>query len=153
MAQLFIADNDDVKLPLNQQRPNKRGYRNVVDNLVLVPANYNQFSDYAHHEVRPEMLQNYAGYDDQKRPCVVSHQTSAGVDEPIDNTNCVITVDVDLRKTANMSKHHMVFPGWLPTDFTYLNNYVKAINEISSAEGIAEASKFLFGMMLLTRCR
>ena len=148
MAKLKIADNADPT------QPNKAGYINVVDNFILKPAAYNAFIKNANKATRPSKLQAFAGVDENGVKCVVKHETTAGALEPITNANCVVNVQVDKKKsgTGSKSKHNMSVPEVRPTNVDYLSGYAKAIHDLYEDDPV-KACKFMFGMMLLTRCR
>ena len=148
MAKLKIADNADPTVP------SKSGYINVVENLILKPAAYNAFIKNANKATRPTKLQAFAGVDENGVKCVVKHETTAGVLEAITDANCLVNVQVDKKRggSARKSKHNMSVPETRPTSVDYLSGYAKAIHDLYEEDPV-KACKFMFGMMLLTRCR
>jgi hypothetical protein len=148
MAKLKIIDNDDTVAKI---LPNIAGYVNVVNNLILNDANYNQYLQ-ADEKERPELLQAAAGVDAQGRKCVVEHQTASGASEPIDNDNCMIKAERDVKKLKVRSKVTMPIPDTRPMSMDYLDVYASALHDLYEQDP-DRARKFLFGIMLMTRCR
>jgi hypothetical protein len=160
MAKLKIADNADATVP------SKRGYINVVDNLILNQGNYDAFRTNVDKKTRPTRLQGFAGIDENNIKCVVKHEPKNSAIEPIDDNNCDIEVHEDKRKDAGnpKSKYNVGFPEERPQNVDYLERYVRALYElydlavkeidpVKKAKYTSDACKFMFGMMLLTRCR
>ena|SRR5215813_4808155 len=152
MAKLKIFENDDP----TQNIPSKEGYRNTATGLLADLANFRS----AHERDRSDLLRQYAGNH------IIFQQTrNPQQDVPIDSNNCKIHIQNDGRKdpTANLGRHNIVLPeirpGDPPLNFGYLDRYVKAIVDLYGAQGggapaqVSAACEFLFGIMLLTRCR
>jgi hypothetical protein len=139
MARLRIEDLANPTLPGAQ------GYIKVVRELYLKSANYTYFIDDNHKNERPTLLQGHAS------PYIVRHDSYNDPREPIDNTNCRIITHIDREKKAGIqAKHHMNFPETNDYDVSYLQPYVTAMQGLGSD---LERCEFLFGLMLLTRCR
>jgi hypothetical protein len=174
MAKLKIPTPDPTKPDgFDHDRPNVQGYVNVVDNL-LIQNTYKDFLD-ADEDDRPDKLQGYASNGGADPTCIVFHEVVANpVNEfkPIDNDNCAIRVEKDKRKRKNKNKasrFRISFPeGNALASPSYLDRYAMEIFKLYAlAYGVAlpnplpapiqphldQAHKFMFGMMLLTRCR
>lgn len=152
MARLYIKDNDDPT------RPSKDGYCNFPLNAILNNGNFNAFLR-AHDDDRADLVQKYAGTDSQGRKCDVTHLLIGGGEESINHDNCLVEIVEDLQKKGSKSKHNISLPkqwtsGIEMPDIAYLDKYVTAIVEIVKDEkDPVKARNFLFGLMLLTRCR
>jgi hypothetical protein len=174
MAKLKIPTPDPTKPDgFDHDRPNVQGYVNVVDNL-LVQRTYRDFLD-ADEDDRPDKLQDYASNGGADPTCAVFHEVIASpVNEfkKIDDDNCSIRVEKDKRKRKNKNKpsrFRISFPEGNRLDPPgYLDRYALEIFKLyAQGYGVAlpnplviqdqnaldRAHKFMFGMMLLTRCR
>jgi hypothetical protein len=153
-----------------------QGYVNVVNALVSQPnpnveqTNLRKFLD-ADPEDRPEMLQKFA--DDPTnttgRPIFhVEHEKEGGGSVSINNDNCRIFAQRDQRQKGNKNRSRVTMP--IPVegiqDFSYLDDYIKTIVLLwngapAGPGGVPPAiqpnpemcRRFMFGMMMLTRCR
>jgi hypothetical protein len=148
------------------------GYIRFVDECILKPANFDKFIKADDFE-RAGLVQQFAcrhPNDPSIELCQVRQKPSGGGSaEPIDETNCLVTLNEDWQKKSSASKHNISLPRkWLKKDETpnidYLNKYVEIIAKLAigeqaytdadkSAGDPVSAGKFLFGLMLLTRCR
>jgi hypothetical protein len=129
-----------------------QGYINVVSNMILVEDKFYEFLD-ADPDERPALLQAAAGKDANNND-VIEHETAAGVSEIIDNNNCKVLAQKDVKKKGNKRSVVTVpLPDKRPTDVTYLSQYTTIIHDMVGAGNQADANKFIFGLMLLTRCR
>ena len=131
----------------------QQGYINVVSNRILVEDKFYEFLD-ADPEDRPALLQAAAGKDTNGND-VIEHETAPlGVSEIIDNNNCKVLAQKDVKRKGNKRSVVTVpLPDKRPTDVTYLNQYTTIIHDLVHAGNQLEANKFMFGLMLLTRCR
>ena len=130
----------------------QQGYINVVSNMILVEDKFYEFLD-ADPEDRPALLQAAAGKDTNGND-VIEHETALGVSEIIDNNNCKVLAQKDVKRKGNKRSVVTVpLPDKRPTDVTYLNQYTTIIHDLVQAGNQANANKFMFGLMLLTRCR
>jgi hypothetical protein len=176
VAKLKIPKNVPVSAThpdgFDHDTPNEQGYVNVTRNLILNENNYVKFL-LADPDERPEMLQGHAGHDEAGRPCFVMHQEAgAGAGfVKIDDNNCVIKGERDRRKRRNTNKpsrYTIPIPDARPQNVNYLDKYAYIIFELyrdgygytkNPNEQIVDQAKldraheFIFGMMLLTRCR
>ena len=134
--------------------PSKQGYINVATGLINDFANFESESD----KNRSDLLQQYVGDN------YIIYQLTRNPDTnvPIDSNNCKVNIVPDGRKKTGVTfgKHNIVLPeiepGDPPLDTGYLSEHVKAIDALYGGGTAAEldsACKFLFGLMLLTRCR
>ncbi|MER8484478.1 hypothetical protein [Mesorhizobium sp. M1322] len=152
MARLYIKDNDD------STRPSRDGYSNFVQNAILNDSNFKAFIG-AQDDDRADLVQQHAGTDSKGRKCDVTHLVIGGSSESIDHENCLVEIREDLQKKTAKSKHNISLPkqwtsGNEAPDIAYLDKYVTAIVEIVEDEkDPVRARNFLFGLMLLTRCR
>ncbi|MER8644443.1 hypothetical protein [Mesorhizobium sp. M1252] len=152
MARLYIKDNDDPT------RPSKDGYSNFALKAILNNDNFKAFVG-AHDDDRADLVQQHAGTDSMGRKCDVTHLLIDGGEEPINHGNCLVEIKEDLQKKSSKSKHNISLPkqwtsGNEVPDIAYLDKYVTAIVEIAKDEkDPVKARNFLFGLMLLTRCR
>lgn len=176
MAKLKIPTPDATKPDgFDHDRPNVQGYVNVVDNL-LIQANYNNFLK-ADEDDRPDILQDFAKTEANGSitpNCFVFHEVVANPTEyaKIDNDNCSIRVEKDKRKRKNKNKpsrYSISFPeGNGISAPGYLDRYAMEIFKLySQAYNVTlpnplpipnqalldRAHRFMFGMMMLTRCR
>jgi hypothetical protein len=161
MAKLKIFYNNDTTSTV----PDDVGYRNVTEGLI---ADLTAFDD-ASDKDRSDLLQQYANRD--KLNHTIYQQTrgtgrgGSDVNEPIDKTNCKVQLEYDGRKKTGTSygKHVLTLPELQTGDALttgYLEEYVKKVVSLYGATGggttpkqTDDACKFLFGIMLLTRCR
>ncbi|MER9134074.1 hypothetical protein [Mesorhizobium sp. M0768] len=152
MARLYIKDNDD------RARPSKDGYCNFTLNAILNNGNFKRFVG-AQDDDRADLVQQHAGTDPKGRKCDVTHLLIDGGEESINDRNCLVEIKEDLQKKSSKSKHNISLPkqwtsGNEVPDIAYLDKYVTAIVEIVKDEkDPVKARNFLFGLMLLTRCR
>jgi hypothetical protein len=135
----------------------KEGYISVAENLILIEENFYEFLD-ADPEERPALLQKHAGRDPNNNKLVEHMLPDNTTSEIIDNTNCRIVAQKDARKKGNNkpSRVTMPMPDTRPLDFGYLAEYAQIIHNYYLSGTNADkdkAHKFLFGVMLLTRCR
>ena len=149
MAKLKIFENNNP----NQNIPSKDGYRSVTTNLLNDLANFQNASD----KERSDLLQQYAG-----KHTIYQFTRNPDQDVPISKNNCKVNIENDERKKPNVNfgKHNLVLPeiqiGDPPLNVGYLDKYVQAIDSLygnGSATEVLSACEFLFGIMLLTRCR
>jgi hypothetical protein len=149
MAKLKIFEGNNPAGNL----PNKEGYIDVATGLI---ADFNNF-DSASERDRSDLLQGYAG-----KHTIYQLTRNPANDVAIDRNNCKVKIESDERKkpSVNFGKHNIVLPEIQaadpPLDTGYLSEYVKAIDALygaGSATELDRACKFLFGIMLLTRCR
>jgi len=151
MAKLKIFDGNNPAGAI----PSQDGYRNVTKNLLADLPNFLSATD----KKRSDLLQQYAS-------SVGSHiiyqlTFNPETNQAIDSSNCKVNVDEDERSNAGtFGKHNMVIPdqhvGDPPINPGYLEEYVKAIVSLyggGTPTEILSACEFLFGIMLLTRCR
>jgi hypothetical protein len=137
--------------------PNQQGYRNVATGVLNNLAAFRNAST----TNRSELLKQYATPTHK-----IFQQTRSPIqDVEISKNNCKISIYNDERKkpAVNFGKHKMVLPemqtGDPPLDSNYLAPYVQAIVALYGATGggtpaqVTAACEFLFGIMLLTRCR
>ena len=155
MAKLKIfKDNDKDNLnPI----PSKEGYINVAQQVL---ANFDIFQNTSEVN-RSDLLQTYANQDGGSH--IIYQQTRNPTDNvPITHSNCKVVIrhDERVKPAQAISKHNMVFPemqvGDPPITTGYLANYAKAVVELyggGTAGEVSKACDFLFGIMLLTRCR
>ncbi|TGS09937.1 hypothetical protein EN852_028480 [Mesorhizobium sp. M2E.F.Ca.ET.209.01.1.1] len=152
MARLYIKDNGDPT------RPSKDGYSNFALNAILNNGNFKAFVG-AQDDDRADLVQQHAGNDSKGLKCVVTHLLIGGGEEPINHDNCLVEIVEDLQKKGSKSKHNISLPkqwtsGVEIPNIAYLDKYVTAIVEIARDEkDPVKARNFLFGLMLLTRCR
>jgi hypothetical protein len=155
MAKLKIFENNDTSADTN--KPSKDGYIQVVRRLTI-PVAFNDFIT-AEPDERVTILNEFLSglNDNEGNPLKVWHQIKNGESRAITENNCQIHVHIDKRKVGNRpSKHTMSFPGIMPPDTGYLDRYVTAIVELygdGSNANVKNACDFLYGIMLLTRCR
>ena len=163
MSKLKIFHNNDTAA--NPPVPSKDGYKNVGREFV---KNFDDFERKGDND-RPDLLRKYANTNaDGTTGNYVIYQLTRGnrpgdrVNEAIDNNNCSVKITPDERRGNGNArgKHNIVLPKKEADDAAlstgYLAGYVKAIAELygngSNAE-VKDACDFLFGIMLLTRCR
>jgi len=128
--------------------PGEAGYISVTKE-ILKP---NRFADFmeADPAERADLLNSYSQMG--SGGLNVFHETTVGGNEVINNGNCRIAVEIDARKLARRSKHTLSFPTIMPANVNYLQPYVDAVVALNTSNP-AHARQFLFGVMLLTRCR
>jgi hypothetical protein len=157
MAKLKIFKDNNV----NAEIPSADGYVNVTQNLILVANSYDYFRENNHKAERPTLLTTHAGYEGNTK-LKVYHELAAGGSAEITDGNCTIEVTEDQKKPngGNPSKFNIGFPPERPLSVNYLKPYVQVLGSIlfdpSEPDGdkrLERACQFLFGMMLLTRCR
>jgi hypothetical protein len=151
---MFIKNNYNLG-------PSTQGYINVVDNLVETPGNLDDFLE-AEPGERADILNTYAGRETNADGSVtilnVQHEKKGGGGSvPISKDNCRILLELDHRTIKRKSKHTISVPEEFvtavsPPDLSYLQPYIDIIVSLD-ASNKPKAQKFLFGIMLLTRCR
>ncbi|GAB2176731.1 hypothetical protein [Dongia sp. agr-C8] len=162
MAKLKICNDNETVLY-------EDGYVNVVDQLINAAtpgssANFQDFID-AEPDERADMLQAFAKVGlppPAGVPAFVVTQQKLDVPagQPkqiaIDGTNCKIFAQNDTRVRPGRKKTRitMPFPDAQITDFSYLEPYAAKIAALySNAATRPKCYKFMFGVMMLTRCR
>lgn len=139
MAKLKITDNAGNIIPT--------GYVRVVNNLILNEETFYEFV-FAEPDERADILQRTA------QPDIIKQQRADGQLEAITNNNCKILGEKDVKQKPNKkSKVTIPIPDSRPTSVDYLEKYAETIHNFYTAGDKASAHKFLFGVMLLTRCR
>lgn len=147
MAKLKIFDNTD------DSRPNVQGYVNLVDNLILDSTRFQEFLDATKRE-RADLMQTAAGTDESGQPCVIEHETTAGVSEAICGNNCRVEVSRDRRKVGRYSQVTLKIPETrLYYGVNYVSSYAEEVHRLWNEGQQERACKFMFGVMLLARCR
>ena len=157
MAKLKIFKDNNF----NAEIPSADGYVNVTKNLILTANNYDYFRANNHKAERPGLLTGHAGYDGAGTKLKVYHELQLGGSEEITDGNCKIEVTEDQKKpNGGNSKFNIGFPPERPLTVNYLKPHVQVLSEILNDPNEPDADKrleracqFLFGMMLLTRCR
>jgi hypothetical protein len=137
------------------------GYVNVVNNLVAKPGKYRKYQKRPNQ--RPTMLQdaasNGAAGTHLIKQMVLNDPTGVG-EEPITEDNCYIVGDRDQVRDASdadgaSSRVTVPMPPE-PMDaadaFDYLDKYAQKISDLWATDR-PKCRKFMFGVMLLTRCR
>lgn len=145
MAKLKIFVGNDAT-----KAPGTVGYINVAKEL-LNPVTYQDFLE-AEPAERADLLNVYAGKGGSG--LYVQHETKGGVSEQITSAKCRVMVEEDVRRLTRKSKHTISFPDVMPPNdnLAYLQPYLDAIIALNTADP-KTARQFMFGMMLLTRCR
>jgi hypothetical protein len=151
------ADPND---PIEVSRPFYEGYIKVVDALFQSDASFDEFVD-ADEDERSDMLQAYVGFLPTPRPGSyhhkVTHMTADDSVVDIDHGNCLIKTEKDKAKAPHRkrAKVTIALPPKKPPNFDYLQAYAEVIHDLYEGDATdkANAHKFLFGVMLLTRCR
>jgi hypothetical protein len=138
-----------IIVPNTNDEPDVDGYVLVVNNLVGQIEKYLEFLD-ADPDERPALLQAAATGNH-----VVKQLAPDGTFEAISNTNCKIVAQRDARRrTGNKpSRVTMPIPDVPPANFNYLAGYAQKIVALYAAGEQDKAHKFMFGIMMLTRCR
>jgi hypothetical protein len=154
-----------------------QGYIDVTKKLIMDKGNFYEFVS-ADPDERPGILQGYAGKDAYGK-FLVEHvyfdQYGVEKSEVIDNDNCEIVAQKDRRKKGNKKPSRVTMP--IPPEYvpnvSYLDEYIIQIHaywdeyknqyptqNCTTAKSAGEiaadkdnARQFLFGIMLLTRCR
>jgi hypothetical protein len=160
MAKLRIDDVNGNLIPDE--------YINVVNGLFLKDAvtgrypNYEAFLD-ADPDERPAILQSFV-VGSRK----IQHQPENGPPQVISANNCLIFTERDRKKKGNRrSRVTVPMPDAPPVPlvpgdpvFKYLLGYAKLIHDMyaeiddeNDHADIDRCTKFMFGVMLLTRCR
>jgi hypothetical protein len=141
-------------------------YIRVINHLFDPAGGFQNFEDFlnpANANGRPTILQNVV-----LDPHHITQETASGAVERITDQNCRIDSVKDKKKpTGGKSRVTVPMPDAPPTPpagkptFFYLMKYANAIADLHSQitdlendfNGIDRCTKFMFGMMLLTRCR
>jgi len=123
------------------------GYVNIVDNILGDPTSnidaiFDELADYSSEEVIDFLNDNNrtVTYDNGK---------------PLTKKKARVVVSYDDEKTKRGKRRFVInLPKDNPLDnggdLSYLDNYITALNGIANQ---VKKRKFLFGVMLLTRCR
>ena len=148
MAKLRIVDSKDSTLALQPD-----GYINVVTNLFGDEKNYDRFANAAPTE-RPEILQGFVGTTKAGVPLEIQQLRVDGTSERITNANCTIISQPD-RLSDGKTPSVVTVP--LPVypydvDLSYVDRYAAQVVSLYQTDKAA-CYKFLFGTMMLTRCR
>jgi hypothetical protein len=182
MAKLKVFKKDPNHVP-NPVNPDpyqawtifdEQGYVNVVMNLIYTanlgtdPQTLLDYLD-ADPNDRPDMLQDYCnspipapGTPLNQRQYLVFQQKSNGNTEPISQANCRIYAEKDRKQGPRRSRVTQPIPDAAINDFSYLNTYAQKISDLWNgnqnavppvAQDRAKCVKFMFGVMMLTRCR
>ncbi len=150
MAKLKITDIAGDPIP--------EAYINFVKNLFEEPGNFAAYKALPKPQ-RPERIQELVrSGPDGDLAWTVTQEISTGATEAIDNSNCKINGDPDERRTPGQgpSKVTVPIPPNNPAETTlgidYLNKYAKIVHDLYDQDQ-GKATRFLLGIMLLTRCR
>lgn len=131
-------------------------YVKFVENLFLEnsPGTFQNYDDYVNEQPnrRADMLQGFVG-----GLGTIKQQTASGTLEAINNNNCRVEgVKDEKRGGGPRSRVTVPIPTDPVKDFTYLKSYAKQIHDLydeSNPAKMDKCLKFMFGAMLLTRCR
>jgi hypothetical protein len=164
MAKIRIQDT------AKNDSPSEDGYVAVVDNLILNQNDPDIYEDFieAEPDERVEMLIEAA--KNSKKTFVVTHLAVRpnGTDkiEVIKPENCKIFLEKDKRRRPRFKKSRftIAMPDKKPEHVNYLQPYAQIIHDLyTQADGVGtperaaalreKAHKFMFGVMMLTRCR
>lgn len=155
MAKLRIYDDSAAPHTLSRE-----GYINVATKLLADFANFT--ANTTNDQERAGLLQGYAGENHTVHQLTSATTDEAEVDEPISSSNCKVKFQLDERKkgNGNFSKHNIVLPKRELGDSLstrYLEDYVIAICDLygdgSTTTKKERACNYLFGLMLVGRCR
>ena len=146
--------------------PDQQGYRNVATGFLADLSNFRTAST----KDRADLLQQYADAGQAPQTHTIfellrNPPVGQLPDLPINNTNCKVYINNDIRRKTGVAfgKHNLGLPEIQapdpPLTVGYLAPYVQAIVALYGATGggtpaqVTAACEFLFGIMLLTRCR
>ena len=133
------------------------GYVNVVTQMVFTPdanteqRNLRDFLD-AEPENRPTMLQKFTD-PNATGQFIVKQERFNGNLVAIDDDNCRIVAQKDAKQRArNRSRVTMPIPDAPISDFSYLDDYARNVHDLFETDR-EKCRRFMFGVMMLTRCR
>jgi len=136
-------------------------YVRVIEGIFFKDGNgnYPNYQDFieADPEERPALLQQFVtgGFK-------ITQLRENNTKQVIDGSNCAIICEKDRRKKANVKRSRVTVPmpdappeptGPGAPVFAYLVPYAQQIKTLLDAGDIDKCTKFMFGVMLLTRCR
>ena len=140
--------------------PVVQGYLNVVNELVMKPVAYQEFLD-ADPDERADLLQTAAKVGGQTVP-VTQLPPSGSIPQEISSSNCRIVSEKD-RRIRPGRKSRVTVPIANDAALDYLDKHciviatryagVPEAQLAGTPAAKLEARKFLFGLMMLTRCR
>lgn len=129
------------------------GYIKVTETIILSEIGFNDFvnggNGTTHQAERAQALQDIVtnGAPD----CVVTTLTK---DIAISSANCHVRANPDKDHKAGKVAHHSIPmpPEFISTGLGYLDEYIQALLQLWATDQDA-ARKFLYGVMMLTKCR
>jgi hypothetical protein len=153
MAKLKIFQNNDPTTNM----PDPTGYRNAAVGVISNLVAFQNASD----KERSDLLQTYASGHTIFQQSKDNDGTGKPIEVPISSSNCRVTLAYDDRiwpsSGVTVGEHRMALPKFGEAlSVGYLDKYVAAIVSLyggGGASGKQAACEFLFGLMLLTRCR
>jgi hypothetical protein len=172
MARLKIPTPTSTTGDYDQNKPSVEGYARVVAHILKNKSNFTDFI-LEDDDERPETLQKIvrgSASDNDWPNLAVFHQVikPSGVEyERIDGENCQIKIQRDKQKRKNRNKpsrYTISLPETKPdATLDYLHEYAVAVHDLYEAydpvqdnrdhPDLVKARQFMFGIMLLTRCR
>ena len=130
-------------------------YVNVVEGLFKKEANglYENFQEFldAEPDERPDILQSFVK-GNRKITQQIPPNAAGETSEVISGQNCRILTEKDIKRKHKRSRVTVPMPDAPPYDFAYLDSYAKQIHALYSTDK-PKCYKFMFGAMMLTRCR
>ena len=148
MAGLKIVLKDTAGNPTDDI--SVEGYVAVTENFILSQAGYNSFEGTGAPGARADTLQQVVTTN-----VPTSVVTTLNKDVAISSGNCHISAKKDDNHIPGQAPAHITVP--MPpavlTSLGYLDEYILALNALVSAGDLSKARRFLYGVMMLTRCR
>ena len=148
MAGLKIVLKDAAGIPTDDISVD--GYVAVTDSVIFSPTGYSSFEGTGAPGARADYLQQVVA-----NHVPMSVVTTLNKDIPISSGNCHISAKKDDNHVPGHAPAFITVP--MPpavlTSLGYLDEYILALNTLVSGGDLNKARRFLYGVMMLTRCR
>jgi len=151
MSGLKVVKKDANGNPTHNINP--AGYMAVTQKIILEQAGFSGFVDGGNGSGNPgeraKFLQDVVQNNVQDAVVTTSNNNT-----PITKDNCLVTAvpDEDLRP-GHKARHSVPMPPTPLNSITYLDEYINAFLDLWNNGQKDDARKFLYGIMMLTKCR
>lgn len=125
---------------------NKDGYINVTEEIFITEPIFDDIADYDSDDL-VKFLRGNGRTDGSNN---VTYDTGKNLRKK--KVKLTATYDDDANRRGKR-KFNIHLPEDNPGAFDYLDNYIDALIELKTDGRDEDARRFLFGVMLLTRCR
>jgi hypothetical protein len=152
MSGLKIVKKDGAGQPTEDICPD--GYVAVTAGIILDQDGFDDFKGTGNPGARADYLKSVV--DDAVASCVVTTKTK---DVAISHANCHVFADPDVNydhAQNQKAKHTVPMPPEYLTTLCYLDEYIQPLVDMWTNTKVDEkekARRYLYGVMMLTKCR